>query len=166
MAIPTLVTNIVPQTVAPETGSKKVFVERSCDVTFENVFDPADGRHKTCTVKSVIPTLADRTLMTSRQCALTGGATWSALTESDRSYYVMLATVSVQLRDIPAWLMTIMQEDVAVLSEAYDACVEHTTRYLRGIGAPGHRAEEIARFRLSTTLPPADNPESDAPDTP
>jgi hypothetical protein len=75
------------------------------------------------------------------------------LPPAEMSYFYMLATVVAQLKDMPEWLILVLQEDEDKLSRVYEFCMAHNARYLRGIGGTGEAAEDPAGFRLSSTMP-------------
>ena len=136
----------------------KRFVDRSITISVE-AYCPKEGRTRTCSFTSTVPTLAERRQMTRLMSVLTDGIKVDTLSEEDRSYYTMLATVSVQCKDVPKWFMEAMQDSVGYLFQVYQTCAEHSARYLRGEPRPSDSAEEGPVFRLSSTLP--DDPKAE-----
>lgn len=132
----------------------KRFVDRTITISVE-AYCPSEGRMRTCSFTSTVPTLAERRQMTRLMAALTDGIKVDTLSEEDRSYYTMLATVTVQCRDVPKWFMEAMQDSVGYLFQVYQTCAEHSARYLRGESRSSDSQEAGPVFRLSSTLPDA-----------
>jgi hypothetical protein len=150
---PQLLTNLVPKAPSAAPEKPKVFVEREVDLTLEQVYCPSEGEHRSCTVRSVILGLEGRREVARMLAVLSNSQPWNLLPPAEMSYFYMLATVVAQLKDMPEWLILVLQEDEDKLSRVYEFCMAHNARYLRGIGGTGEAAEDPAGFRLSSTMP-------------
>lgn len=153
MTAPRFVSDLLPPPATPAEDKPKAFVERTIAITVE-AFIPRLGEVRSCTFDSTVPTIADRQRMTQLFNRLAGGVSFSNMTPEDQAFYTMLATVFVQCTKMPEWFQEALQENVSYLVQVYNECCEHATRYLRGIGGPGHSPSEVHSFRLSSTLPP------------
>lgn len=155
MTAPRLATDLLASLPGDEPpAEQKRLVERTINISVE-AYVPAEGRMRQCSFESTVPTLPMRQKMSMLFARLIGNLRPENMDGEDRAYFTMLSTVCVQCPNMPDWFLETIQENVGYLMQVYNACCEHTARYLRGERGAGGTEEEGAIFRLSTSLPPA-----------
>lgn len=115
-----------------------------------------DGKRHEDTVTSRVMDATDRAEKVRIMAAITGraGGVWGALPITEQAYVIALATVSVQLRNIPDWLNKWAPQDDALLMQLFEACEGHASRYFRRDA--GASAADAAGARVSVA--PVDVP--------
>ena len=129
---------------APELTSNETVI----DVRYT---DPNGEKYEASVVSRVL-TAGERTEV-SRRMAREAQVPWANLPPEAALRIRVLATISVQLRNVPPWLSKWVGVDFALAYSLYEACVEHDARYLRGSAGEGTGAQDRINVGLRLALP-------------
>ena len=120
------------------------------------LYTAPDGLAHEAVVVSRILTMDERAQVARARSIMTGGRTWESFALDDQAWITAAALVSVQLRDLPAWLAKWGVTDIRLLMALYEACEGHASRYFRGDVGAGKADTGGPRILVSPVGAPTD----------
>jgi len=94
----------------------------------------------------------DERLEVNRIAARLAGVSWAQLPSPQAARIWALATVSVQLRDIPGWADKWLPEDDTLLFILFGECEKHASEFFRPSGGEGEKSKATSRVRVAPVV--------------
>lgn len=131
--------------------------------TFGVRYAAPDGSVHEATLTSRIMS-GDERLLAARMAAGMAAGPWDRLPLAHQARIWQMATVTVQLRDPPRWLLRWITEDAVLLASVYEQLERHELLFFRPDGGEGSPGEDARRVDVATLCPSAGAPQPDRAD--
>ena len=95
----------------------------------------------------------DERLEVNRIAARLAGVPWGQIPTHQAARIWALATVTVQLRDIPGWADTWIPEDDTLLFSLFNQCEKHASEFFRTGGGEGETGKAASRLCITPVVP-------------
>lgn len=131
---------------AAQASEPKTLTPRDLEVavTWE---DPATGTvHRATLVSRILG--RDEIARRDQWAAVMAGQPWECLPPAARARIWQTVTVTIQLREVPDWLLDALGEDDELLARLFQVTEAHTARYFRRDGGEGQEGQGGRRIEV------------------